>query len=679
MVWITKADEFYTNKDFQNALIHYKMVMNDTIAKNDKIIPYEIQISNRSLSKKAKEANDGRTVTLEEYVNHQIGMCYQHTFDYQKAEEQFSKTYQSKGYPDDAYYYGSALKNNQKYQEALSIFNNFVQSGSSNDSLIEKSKTSMVGCYYALKDSLVKTEAIVALADTIFNAGTSSFATAYFGSENRLMFTSARANGVILKPEQQSEFLCDVYWREKDENGDWKDAVNFGRPMNSAQHDAASSVKNGNVIYYTRWSDENRKVQSIYMARMMNFKFFEAYKLDERVNVEGYASMQPFISLDGKEMFFSSNRPGGKGGFDIWKIAIDSLGNITGEPENIGEPVNSPDDETTPFFHQASSTLFFSSNGHNSIGGFDLFKSNFIIDYQKYEAPSNLGEPINSSFDDTYLIWDSKLETGYMSSDREPCENGHCYKIYEVSNAPIIVRLEGYVYDKNTNEVIKDAKIIVKDVKGLKNEYQVLSDEKGYYSMDIKIGQEIFLKAQKDGYFADAGVINTEEITESATLTQDFYLDKIKKGEIELEGIEYDYDSDKLRPASLLVLDKLYDILELNDNLIVDINSHTDCRGSDAYNLKLSQRRAQSCVNYLISKGIDSKRLVAHGYGETQPTKYMSEDRKPILDKNGKEIKLTEQFIKTVKSKDEQERLHQLNRRTAFKVVGDNFNLKSSD
>lgn len=678
MVWLNTADKLFEKKDYHNALTYYKMVLNDTIALNELILPYEVQLSNRSLSKKVSETKDNRTVTVEDYTNHQIALCYQYTYDYKRAEEQFSKTYQSNGYPDDAYLYGNTLKNNQKYEEAIRVYEQFIRSNPGSDSLVEASITAMQGCHYALNDSLVKTEASIGLADqAVFNTGTSSFAVSYFGSEDRVMFTSARPHGVILKPEQQSEFLCDIYWTEKDENGKWKDAVNFGRPMNSAQHDAASAINNTNTIFYTRWSDENRKEQNIYLARMINFKFFEAYKLDERVNIDGYVSMHPFISMDGKKLYFSSNRPGGYGGMDLWKIALDTLGNITGEAENLGEAVNSNADEITPFFHEASATLFFSSNGYNSIGGYDVFKSSYDNTSQTYGHPLNLGTPINSSNDDTYLVWDSKLKKGFLSSDREPCEFGHCYNIYEVTNSAIVIALEGNTYHKETGAVLPNTAIIIKDVHGIKDHYTVRSNAEGYYQVNITIGEELFLKAQKEGYFADANVVNTESITESITLRQDFHLEPIPQKEIEIRGIEYDFNSDSLRPVSLAILDQLYNMLELNENLVVEINSHTDFRGSDKYNLNLSERRAQSCVNYLIERGIDQNRLVAVGYGESQPTIYMTEERTPILDDEGKEILLTEAFILSLPTEEEQERAHQLNRRTSFKVVGENFKIES--
>ena len=135
---------------------------------------------------------------------------------------------------------------------------------------------------------------------------------------------------------------------------------------------------------------------------------------------------------------------------DIWKIAIDSSGNVQGQAENLGALVNSDQDEVTPFFHEVSSTLFFSSRGHGGIGGLDIFKSYFDRETGSYQLPVNMGEPINSSKDDAYMIWDTRLSRGYLSSDREPCDGGSCYAIYEVNNEPIHIYLSGYSYDKET-------------------------------------------------------------------------------------------------------------------------------------------------------------------------------------------------------------------------------------
>lgn len=677
MVWMNDADEFFEKEDYYNALLNYQLVLNDTAAIQDHVLPYEAQLTNQKLSKKPLEI-DAKPISLKDYVSHQIAVCHLKTFDYKKAEEFLKASADSESYPDDRFYYASVLKNNQKYDESIEQFEQFIRSSNSSDTLIRTAELLMKGCYFAKNEGNVKLDVDVTLADTaVFNQGTASFAVSFFGNENRVMFTSARENGVVLEESQRSEFLCDIYWSERTADGKWGMARNFGRPLNSAQHDGASAINNTNVIFYTRWSDDNQKNKHIYLARMQNFKFFEAYKLGTAVNVEGYKSQQPFVSMDGKTLYFSSDRPGGYGGFDIWKVALDSLGQVVGDAINLGYPINTESDEVTPFFHEASSTLFFSSNGFNSIGGLDIFKSGFDSETEAYTQPENLGAPINSSYDDAYLVWDSKLKYGYFSSDREPCENGHCYDVYEVNNAPIRINLEGVAYDALTNKVLPETSLTFKDVDGIMESFSMTTDANGYYQKTLKAGQEIFIKAQKKKYFADAEVVNTKKITESTNLIQDFYLNPIPQDDIEIDGIEYDFDSDKLRPESMAILDKLYDFLELNQNLEVEINSHTDCRGSDKYNQKLSARRAKSCVDYLLAKGVDPKRLSSKGYGESEPNFLKDSDKQAVLDNDGNRIILTEAYINSIEDKDQQEILHQLNRRTSFKVTGEDFQMIS--
>lgn len=676
-LWLYEAEQYFVKGDYHNALINYQLVINDSIDISELVKPYEVQITNQKLSKKPLELDGNKSVSTLSYVNHQIALCYWYTADYFHAEDAFLSSRTSTDFPEDQFYYAKTLMNNKKHELALTEFESFIKQPDHSDSLVRSAQLAMTGCFYAMDSSRKKSAIEVTLADSSFNSGSASFALSYFGSNERVMFSSARENGVILNPEQQSHYLCDIYWRERDKSGTWKTPVNFGRPLNSAQHDAASSVNNSDVIYYTRWSDEGARFPAIFLARMMNFKFFEAFKLDTRVNVEGFKSMHPFISLDGRTMFFSSDRPGGKGGMDIWKIELDSLGNVTGDAINLDYPINSEANEVTPFFHAASSTLFYSSDGFNSIGGQDAFKSLYDLDLDAYGNPINMGEPINSTYDDTYLVYDTPFKTGFISSDREPCDNGHCFKIYDVSNEPIKIILEGVSYNSKTGNPLANCKLTIKDVDGVKDPIIMKTDDVGYYKTEVNRGVEWFIKAQKEKFFADAAVINTKLITSSTTITQDFYLNPIPEKDIQIEGIEYDYDSDKLRPNSLLVLDKLYEFLQLNENLVVEINSHTDARGSDTYNQKLSERRAKSCVVYLVSKGLDKERLKAKGYGESEPNTLLGENKEPVIGVDGNKITLTEAYINTFEDKEKQDELHQLNRRTSFRVLGENFELKS--
>lgn len=678
-VWLYHADEFFKHADYHNALINYQNALSDTAGSKSMILPYEVTFSKQRLKNKDTEIDSSRAVPVKDYIEHQIGICFLRTFDYQHAETHFAEKKTVKSYPEDEYHLGVSQMNMEHYQDAIYTFESYIKSDNYSDSLLRSAQLSITGCYYALDDSHTKKKVIVELADTtVFNRGTASFAPMYFGNENRLMFTSARDGGVIFDPEkQESAYLCDLYWTEMNEDSVWSDAKNFGRPLNSAQHDASSTLSTKNIIYYTRWNDEDRSEQSIYLARMVDLKFYEAFKLPESVNLPGYRSINPFVTIDGMTLYFSSNRPGGEGGMDLWKIALDETGNVMGEATNLGRPINSELDEVAPFYHEVSSVLFFSSNGHNSIGGLDIYKASYNKGNRSYDLPENMGIPINSSQDDAYIIWDAMMHYGYFSSDRADCASGHCYDIYKVKNEPIRIMLEGYAYDDDTQEILPNTTLTFKDVDFVFSPFDIVTDETGFYSKELDKNQEIFIKAQKPKYFADAASVNTKPITATTTIIQDFYLRPIPTDEIEIDGIEYDFNSSTLRPISKAILDELYEFLILNNNLVVEINSHTDARGTEKYNQSLAERRAKSCVDYLIEKGIPSNRLKAVGYGESQPNYLKDENKKPVLDASGTRIILTEAYIDAQETEELREEYHQRNRRTSFKVVGEGFNLNS--
>lgn len=680
-VWLYHADEYYSQSDFASALKYYNMVLDDTTVMSTRILPYEAQLSNQKLKSDSNQVDSTLTVELKDYINHQIAMCYRKTFDYAKAAEHFKFTAGVGAYPDDQYYYANALMNINDYEGAIEAYDAYIRSAGKSEALLKKSQLDISGCHYAMNPRSLKKEVTVKLADTaVFNKGSSSFAAMFWGSEEKLLFTSAREKGVVIDPiNQDSRYLCDLYWTEQIEPDNWGKAHNFGRPLNSSKHDASGCFNNGNTIFFTRWSDANREARHIYVARMFNMKFFESFKLDSAVNVDGYKSINPYVTVDGKWLYFSSNRPGGEGGMDIWKVRIDENGKPKGEAKNLGAPINSEYDEVTPFFHETTSTLFFSSNGHKSMGGLDVYKSSFDRDAQYYGNPQNMGQPINSSKDDAYMIWDKFLKYGWLSSDREPCEGGHCYDIYHITNAPIKISIEGFVFDDETQGPIPNASVEIRDVEYAFDPFKVTTDEDGFYESELKQDIEIFMKATKKGYFADAASQSTRNITQTTVLTQDFFLRKIPDEEIAIEGIEYDFDSDKLRPKSKEILDTLYEFLVLNDNLVVQINSHTDNRGNNDYNMDLSRRRAKSCVDYLISKGLPEKRLVSKGFGETTPTHLVDENKDPVLDGTGARIYLTEEYINSMPTTKKKEELHQKNRRTAFRVLGEGFDVGSGN
>lgn len=674
-VWLYKADNAYENRDYSSALRYYHMALDDSLAMTSQVLPYEVVLSNQKLEKDPAKNKNQKNVGITDYINHQMAMCYRYSHDYPAAARHFELSSKSQEFVNDKYYHGIILMYMGEYEAAIAKFEEYIATEGAAEHLVTRSYQEIAGCAYAMVVEEPEEKITVELADTtIFNAGTSSFAAMFWGlNYDRVLFTSAREGGIVIDPiEQDSRFLCDLYWSEKNENGEWSKAQNFGRPLNSARHDASGTFNGKNVIYYTRWSDENRINQHIYLARMIDMKFFESLKLDSTVNMENFQSINPFVTGDGKSLYFASNRPGGFGGFDIWRIDLDENGNTVGEPYNLGEPLNSEFDETAPFFHETSSTLFFSSNGHASMGGLDIFKSHFDAESDYYEMPRNLGIPLNSAHDDSYYIIDEELRHGFITSNRSECTNcdslyqlcSHCYKIYDIVQPEAVFKIKGYVYDRATDEILPGAKIEFKDVSYQWEHFELIADENGYYEHELIPNLELFLRASKKDYFADKAVVLTKGEIYSRVYRQDFYLEKIPSGEITIEGIEYDFDSANLRPVSMEILDRLIEFLELNDNLKIEIRSHTDERGNDSYNQKLSARRAQSVVDYLIANGIPMERLVAKGYGESMPAE--------ITDENGNILILTPEYIYSLSDKDKQEEYHQRNRRTAFFVLEQN-------
>lgn len=671
-VWIELADEAYAKRDYANAAIYYSKVLDDTTVLRNYVLPYEPQLVNLKMPSLFKvpelaitKKKDSTNIVKEnlvqsskyDFILYRLAQSYRLNFDYSHAADQYKKCVDRKVYLDAGYYYGVSLMSQKKYQDALKAFDDYVQEKKGSDSLILLAAKKETWCYFAL-DTLFPKKAVVRMMDTlVFNRGTSNFGVMYYLSDQKVIFTSSRRGGVVTDPEKQdSRYVCDLYFSVL-EDTIWQRPINFGRPVNTSLHEGAGVFTPEEVMLFTRWSDNNRYEAFIYMARTAGGKFFEAMKLGTNINMPGYKSHHPYVTQDGRRLFFSSNRPGGKGGFDLWMASIDENG-FVGDAVNVGEPVNTESDEVTPFYHEISNTLYFSSNGHPGYGGLDVFKSSLNVDDSVYQVPVNLREPVNSSKDDAYYITDRLGGRGFISSDRLDCPGGHCYNIYEYTNDPIKFDLEGHVYDYTTNEPIPSALVTIKDVHDNDEPFYVVTDEEGYYKTELKANFEYFLKAQKSKYFGKSASVITRGLTDSKHFEQDFYLDKIPEGDIEIEGVEYDFNKATLRPKSMEVLDKIVDLLKLNDNLSIELSSHTDSRGNDDYNMKLSQARAQSCVDYLISHGISKKRLIARGYGES----------KPIIPQS--EIDLMED------KSPEFEAAHQKNRRTAFKIIGEtNLNL----
>jgi outer membrane protein OmpA-like peptidoglycan-associated protein/tetratricopeptide (TPR) repeat protein len=355
-------------------------------------------------------------------------------------------------------------------------------------------------------------------------------------------------------------------------------------------------------------------------------------------SVNEYSVGDPFITTDGESLYFASNMPGGKGGTDVYVCEKTAAGDW-GKPINLKE-INTEGNERSPVF-DAKNNFYFSSDGRVGMGGLDVFRAwragNSI---GKIE---NMGYPFNSPQDDFGFSLNDAGGIVYLSSNRN---NGLGNDdIYSIDQKQILAfQLTGRVFDKKTNEPIAAALVTLAKVNGstLKTE----TDDNGAYQFNLSKESEYNVSADKTSYRSDVENLATIGLTSSEVLVQDLYLEQIEINKaIRLENIYYDFDQWSIRSDAAIELDKLVKIMNENPTIWIELGSHTDSRGKDAYNLKLSQKRAESAVQYIISKGIDKNRITAKGYGESQ-----------LLNRcaNGIECNDAE---------------HQLNRRTEFKIV----------
>jgi outer membrane protein OmpA-like peptidoglycan-associated protein len=664
---IELGDNAFKIGNYGSAVYFFGKILFSQASKDDGTYPYETKSYN--LSSKKQKDGDVKKITDEKslYALHRLAESYRKLKDYDNAENFYRQAYENPTpqFPDTKYYYALTLMSNEKYQDAEKLLEEYIAEAAGTQ--LKQAQIQLGGCEMALGYEANGAAAVVNELDSNFNNGYSSFGVNYF-TDNSVIFASARKGNHIEDPKKESDIHTTDFYivNIDDEAKSWDAAQHMVGPVNSNQNEGSGVLAvDRTTFYFTRWNPEDRTDCNIYVSRMFNRRWMQPLKIDE-INMQGFRTMHPSLNLDESRLYFVSDRPGGLGGLDIWYCTLGENGEL-GTPVNLGAPVNTEGDETTPYFHSQSGTIFFSSNGHSGFGGLDVFKSHYDEESESWGQPVNLGKPINSSKDDEHYIMDKGQHTGFFSSDRNKCSqcdttqpvNGNCHRTFTFVKGDIKITISGYVYNSETEEIIPNALITIKDVHGENDPDFITTDENGYYFKEMTIDQEWFMKAQKVKFFADAATVKTVGITESTELTQDFFLRQIPATEIEIPGIEYDFDKATLRPKSKEILDKLYDFLTLNDNLVVEIKSHTDCRGGDAYNMKLSQQRAQSCVDYLISKGIARNRLIPMGRGETEPIP-------------GHECATVEALKDTEPEKFES--MHQKNRRTAFKVVSQEGN-----
>jgi outer membrane protein OmpA-like peptidoglycan-associated protein len=401
----------------------------------------------------------------------------------------------------------------------------------------------------------------------------------------------------------------------------WQKAFNAGSPLNTMQNEGAQTLSsNGTYMFFTA-CDRPGGLGScdIYFSSLNGGKWTEPMNLRSPVNSPSWES-QPSISADGKTLFFSSSRPGGSGGKDIWLSRLTEK-NLWTRPINLGNLINTDGDEMSPFIHFDGKTLYFASDGRVGMGGFDIYMTRLKTD-STWTEPKNLGYPINTYNDEMGLIIESEGQKAYFSSIRNK-SNGKdifSFNLYESVRPSPVSYMKGKVYDKETGRLLKANYELINLSTG-KTAIKNSTDETGNFLVCLPSGFNYGINVSKPGYlFYSESFMFEGQHTVVEPYIKKIILNPIKIGEkMQLANVFYEIDSWQLKKESISELNNLASLISENKDIIIEICGYTDSTGSDEYNIALSEKRALSVVNYLINKGIPPGRLKYKGYGNTSP------------------------------------------------------------
>lgn len=495
----------------------------------------------------------------------------------------------------------------------------------------------------------------------LFNSRRADFSPMFCGDQyEQLFFTSTRneAEGDELSGITGTK-NGDIFYSQKDEKGKWGKPQQITSGLNTEFDEGACCFSpDQRVMYLTQCvSDPSYpRYATIVTSNRSDAAWSKVSKLEvTRDTLSSYA--HPAVSPDGEWLYFASDMPGGKGGFDIWRVRLTAAG--LGGVENLGEPINTPGDEMFPTF-RPNGDLYFSSNGHPGLGGLDIFIARYDKNSRKVvlEHP---GYPLNSQADDFGMTFEGAHNKGFFSSNRG---DGRGWDhIYSFEKPEIIQTVTGWVYEMEGYE-LPSAQVYIVGNDGTNKTLSVKGD--GSFTEVVTPGVDYVLLATCKGFLNHKEEISIKPSAESQDHVLQFPLASIRVPVL-IDNIFYDFDKYTLRAESTAALDELVKLLEENPNVTIELSSHCDYKGSEAYNKTLSQRRAETVVKYLISKGIKADRLTPVGYGKMKPKTI----RKKLTEKYTwlKEGDvLTEDYIKKL-DKEKQEICNQLNRRTEFIVL----------
>lgn len=544
----------------------------------------------------------------DSYVYQQLAESYYNVFNTKEAVKWYAKVLEQKQDAQTYYKYAQMLKAEGNFKEADKQMQEFVQLAP-NDQRAKAFKSNPN--YLPELQGQAKLYNIV---KSDISSDKADFG-AVLTNDNNVYFASARNTSKRNSNFNEEPYL-DIYRATHNANGTISDAVAVDN-LNTKWHDGPVSItSDGSTMYYgsesfnekefTKDKQKNAKFGKIYLYKAIkegdNWSNVKPLPFNNR----GYDVRNPSISKDGKTLYFSSNMPGGFGGEDIWKVSVN--GDEYGSPENLGAKVNTEANESFPYITD-DNVLFFSSNGKQGFGGLDVFR----MDLNKGSEAMNVGAPVNTSKDDFAFTYNATKKVGFFSSNRDG--NDDIFRADPVCNVQALVRVK----DVKTGKVIEGATVMLVDEKQKTVSNQTTAVN-GETSTGVMCNTSYSAQVSKSGY--ESGVFEVkkaenEQIEVEALLNP--IMPMITEKEVILQPIYFEYDKSNITAEGAAELDKLVMVMNEYPTMVIFAKSHTDSRGSDKYNMNLSDRRAKSTVQYLISKGITKDRISGQGFGESEP------------------------------------------------------------
>ena len=550
--------------------------------------------------------------------------------------------------PDAVFWLAWSYQLNSRWDDAIKHYQLYLAQGKKNAGETDDVNKKIAECNSGKKYSATPERVFVDNLGSAINSSFPEYGPSISADEETIIFTARRDNSTGGKrDENDNGYYEDVYSSVK-LNGKWQPSKQLSKTVNTENHDAAAGLSSdGSKLYVYRHSGKDGG--DLYESVLFGADWEAPVHMNKYINTK-YHESSVSLSFDGRRMYFVSDKESGLGDRDIYYSDMDVKGEW-GAAKNIGPVINTKYAEEAVFMHPDGVTLFFSSKGHNSMGGYDIFKSKLINGV--WSAPENLGYPINGPDDDVFFVVSGSGSRAYFASSKtggfgekdlykitflgpekapllntqdqliamaaNPVSNLKVENAVEVASAKLTI-LKGVVSDAKTHQPLESSIDLIDNDKNVVLATFKSNSSTGKYLVTLPSGKNYGIAVKRDGYLFHSENFNIPDNAAFQEFTKDVALKKIEIGStIVLRNIFFDFDKATIRPESANELERLIKLLNDNPTLKIELGSHTDSKGSDDYNWKLSESRSKSVVDYLIGKGISTARLVAKGYGETKP------------------------------------------------------------